>query len=83
MRRENRCRVCALNAEARRSVVYKARWRNIAVAVKEVKAEALGDAKQIASFEEEAVKMSQLRPHQNVVTLYGVCQDPLSIVTGA
>lgn len=46
-----------------------------------MKAEALGDRAQIESFEQEAVKMSQLRPHQNVVTLYGVCQSPLSIVT--
>jgi hypothetical protein len=29
---------------------------------------------QIESFEQEAVKMSQLRPHHNVITLYGVCQ---------
>ena len=62
-------------------VVYKARWRNIAVAVKEVKPEALSDVSQIQSFEREAVQMSKLRPHDHVITLYGVCQDPLSIVT--
>jgi serine/threonine protein kinase len=61
-------------------VVYKGRWRNIEVAIKEVKYEAMSDPAQIASLEQEAVKMANMRAHQNVVQLYGLVQHPLSIV---
>jgi serine/threonine protein kinase len=61
-------------------VVYKGRWRNIEVAIKEVKYEAMTDPAQIASLEQEAVKMANMRSHQNVVQLYGLVQHPLSIV---
>jgi hypothetical protein len=42
------------------------------VCLVQINPESLGDATQIKS---------RLRPHQNVVLLYGVCQSPLSIIT--
>jgi hypothetical protein len=51
------------------------------VCLVQINPESLGDATQIKSFEQEAVTLARLRPHQNVVLLYGVCQSPLSIIT--
>ena len=54
-------------------------WQgHVQVAVKEVQASAGAEArKQIVS---EALRMQSLRAHPNIITFYGICVDPFSIV---
>jgi serine/threonine protein kinase len=62
--------------------VYMAKWRNVQVAVKEIRPIAAGDKKQIESFEQEMASMCRLQPHANVIQLYGVViGKSLAIVT--
>eukprot|EP01114_Cavostelium_apophysatum_P019655 TRINITY_DN6398_c0_g2_i2.p1 TRINITY_DN6398_c0_g2~~TRINITY_DN6398_c0_g2_i2.p1 ORF type:complete len:581 (+),score=69.96 TRINITY_DN6398_c0_g2_i2:508-2250(+) len=51
--------------------VFKAEWRNQAVAVKQVKSEVNSD-----EFLKEAHLMLSLRPHENVIQLLGVVMSP-------
>jgi len=62
--------------------VYKAKWRNSTVAVKEV-SQALLNEQSIESFKKEANVMRNLRPHPNVVLFLGISlpPDPTCIVT--
>lgn len=88
-------------------VVYAAEWRNIQVAVKEIKGDALGElhgaalvrwraavdkrrratssvaaqAKATTDFQNEMMTLCQIKAHVNILQLYGVCLEPLSIVT--
>jgi serine/threonine protein kinase len=48
-------------------VVYKGRWKNKTVALKELR-----DAEQLSSFAAEAGKMQSLTSHKNVVDFYGI-----------
>jgi serine/threonine protein kinase len=56
-------------------VVYKAVWRGVAVAVKEVKG---GDGKDVLIS--EVIKMQHLRYHLNIVRFCGITRRPLSLV---
>eukprot|EP01118_Nematostelium_gracile_P015993 TRINITY_DN6534_c0_g1_i1.p1 TRINITY_DN6534_c0_g1~~TRINITY_DN6534_c0_g1_i1.p1 ORF type:complete len:462 (-),score=81.59 TRINITY_DN6534_c0_g1_i1:8-1195(-) len=58
--------------------VYKGHWRACTVAVKKMKLQNLKTANQ---FAQEMDVCAKLRPHKNVVSFYGVCPEPLSIVT--
>jgi serine/threonine protein kinase len=65
-------------------VVFRARWRQQDVAVKQVGYQNL-TSDELEAFSREAQLMMNLRPHKNIVTLMGVvCSDPaapLCIVT--
>eukprot|EP01114_Cavostelium_apophysatum_P018990 TRINITY_DN598_c0_g1_i5.p1 TRINITY_DN598_c0_g1~~TRINITY_DN598_c0_g1_i5.p1 ORF type:complete len:509 (-),score=93.43 TRINITY_DN598_c0_g1_i5:55-1581(-) len=61
-------------------VVYCGEWRGTSVAVKQIKSRRLSE-KEITEFERELSIMRNLRPHNNVITLYGYCSNPLCIVT--
>ena len=58
--------------------VYRGTWRDMQVALKEVN---LRDPDARQQLLTEAVGMQNLRPHGNIVTLYGVCPNPFAIVT--
>jgi serine/threonine protein kinase len=59
-------------------VVYRARWRQQDVAVKQVGYQNL-TSDELDSFSREAQLMMNLRPHKNIVALMGiVCNDPAS-----
>eukprot|EP01114_Cavostelium_apophysatum_P021104 TRINITY_DN7266_c0_g1_i1.p1 TRINITY_DN7266_c0_g1~~TRINITY_DN7266_c0_g1_i1.p1 ORF type:complete len:488 (-),score=59.73 TRINITY_DN7266_c0_g1_i1:14-1477(-) len=55
--------------------VYKAVWRNHDVAVKKIRPDMNTD-----DFLKEASILQHLRPHPNVIQLYGVCREPLCII---
>jgi len=59
-------------------VVYRAKWRDQDVALKQLKKV---NKNQVKEFKREADLMVSLRPHINVVKCFGVCLDPLGIVT--
>jgi serine/threonine protein kinase/GNAT superfamily N-acetyltransferase len=59
-------------------VVYRGTWRNVTVAIKEVK---VADKTEVANFQREALRMQSLVPHPNVVQFTGVCLEPFTIVT--
>jgi serine/threonine protein kinase len=64
-------------------VVFKARWRQQDVAVKQIQYSNITPL-ELESFKREAELMMDLRPHKNIVCLLGVCADPgvpLCIVT--
>jgi len=61
-------------------IVYKANWRQSPVAVKKIAKEKLTE-KEISDFTSEALTLMKLRPHINVIHLYGVCNQPLAIVS--
>jgi serine/threonine protein kinase len=63
-------------------VVYRGRWRDIAVAVKQVTSNSDRVATEHAQrqFIDEAEMMQTLRPHDNIVTFFGLCLEPLLIV---
>jgi len=61
-------------------VVYKATWNNTEVAVKQLIDQNLQSA-DLKAFEAEAVLMLSIGHHPNVVNFYGVCTDPLCVVT--
>eukprot|EP00020_Sapocribrum_chincoteaguense_P000044 CAMPEP_0170747056 /NCGR_PEP_ID=MMETSP0437-20130122/9124_1 /TAXON_ID=0 /ORGANISM="Sexangularia sp." /LENGTH=334 /DNA_ID=CAMNT_0011085819 /DNA_START=157 /DNA_END=1158 /DNA_ORIENTATION=+ len=58
--------------------VHRGTFRNMAVAVKVVRADAGEHAKR--QLIDEASAMQDLRPHENVVTLFGIVAEPLSLV---
>jgi len=60
-------------------VVSYAIWRMQHCAVKQLLATAT--EKDIQDFNSEAELLMNLRPHTNVVSFYGLCKDPLCIVT--
>lgn len=60
-------------------VVYSARWRGSKVAVKKLLSDV--SEKDLDDFKSEAVTMTNLRPHVNVVQMLGICLEPLCIVT--
>ncbi|PRP84500.1 LRR receptor-like serine/threonine-protein kinase GSO1-like [Planoprotostelium fungivorum] len=63
-------------------LVYSANWRNINVAVKQIRAE-LCDSQQVTNFLREVAILQHLRPHPNVVLFMGITlpPEPLSLVT--
>jgi len=63
-------------------IVYKAEWRNLTVAVKQIKAEHVTQ-KQLNEFMSEMSILRRLRAHPNVVLFMGVTfpPDPLSMIT--
>lgn len=60
--------------------VYKAEWRNVFVALKQIK-EGFISENALEEFEAEAKLMQSLRIHPNVVLFYGLCKQPLCIIT--
>jgi len=60
-------------------VVSYAIWRMQHCAVKQLLATVT--EKDIQDFNSEAELLMNLRPHTNVVSFYGICKDPLCIVT--
>lgn len=59
--------------------VYQATWRSAVVAVKQMKG--IINETALTEFEAEAELMKNLQPHPNVVFFFGMCKDPLCIVT--
>eukprot|EP01114_Cavostelium_apophysatum_P013188 TRINITY_DN3132_c0_g1_i5.p1 TRINITY_DN3132_c0_g1~~TRINITY_DN3132_c0_g1_i5.p1 ORF type:complete len:1448 (-),score=345.98 TRINITY_DN3132_c0_g1_i5:8-4351(-) len=60
--------------------VYQGTWRGTDVAVKTITKSDLTE-QDISEFLRELVLMKNLRPHTNVITLFGFCTSPLAIVT--
>jgi len=60
--------------------VYMAYWRGSAVAVKQLNKSFVREEDNM-EFQREIAVMKNLRPHRNVLTLFGYCHDPLCIVT--
>eukprot|EP00020_Sapocribrum_chincoteaguense_P002256 CAMPEP_0170752440 /NCGR_PEP_ID=MMETSP0437-20130122/11969_1 /TAXON_ID=0 /ORGANISM="Sexangularia sp." /LENGTH=1509 /DNA_ID=CAMNT_0011091509 /DNA_START=9 /DNA_END=4538 /DNA_ORIENTATION=- len=58
-------------------LVYKGQWGDKAVAIKEVKGVSDEAIKQLV---DEGERLSQIPPHDNVVTFYGVCAEPMGVV---
>ena len=58
--------------------VYRGTWRDMEVAIKEINLREEQAANQLLI---EAAGMQNLRPHGNIVTLYGICAEPIAIVT--
>jgi hypothetical protein len=58
--------------------VYRGEWRDMEVAIKEVRGT---EPAVVEMLMLEARAAVDLRPHANIVTLYGVCLEPFSIVT--
>jgi len=61
-------------------VVYQAKWRNSNVAVKQLKNAGL-DSRKSENFFMECEFMRNLQPHPNVVIFFGICQEPLCLIT--
>ncbi|PRP88496.1 protein kinase domain-containing protein [Planoprotostelium fungivorum] len=63
-------------------IVFKSKWRDISVAVKQIRAEHV-TAEQVQSFLSEVSILHRLRAHPNVVMFIGMTipPDPLSLVT--
>ncbi|PRP79695.1 LRR receptor-like serine/threonine-protein kinase GSO2-like [Planoprotostelium fungivorum] len=63
-------------------VVFKAKWREMAVAVKQIKAEYVTQ-KQLEDFLSEVAILQGLKAHPNIVTFIGITfpPQPLSLVT--
>jgi serine/threonine protein kinase len=60
-------------------VVYRGTWRSIPVAIKVVRSGSLHrDAAE--SLIQEALQLQDVRSHPNVVSLYGVCKEPLQVL---
>jgi len=62
-------------------IVFKARWREEAVAVKKIIGDADISDELVKAFTAEIKLMKNLRPHRAIVTMLGVVTDPLCIVT--
>jgi len=58
-------------------LVFKGQWGEKAVAIKEVKGT---NAEAIKQLVDEGERLSQIPPHDNVVTFYGVCAEPMGVV---
>jgi len=61
-------------------VVLKGMWRSVPVAAKKMLTESMTE-QNIVDFLTEISLMKSLRPHTNVVTLLGVCSNPLALIT--
>jgi serine/threonine protein kinase len=59
-------------------IVYDGMWRRTRCAIK-VMTEMTTEAH--ADFEKEASVMRELRPHENVIRLLGVCDEPFCLIT--
>ena len=58
-------------------VVLRGSWGDKAIAIKEVK----GNSKEaLRQLLDEGQKLVNLPPHDNIVTFYGVCDDPAAII---
>jgi hypothetical protein len=55
-------------------VVYRGTWRNLDVAIKELR------EVNNSLLQEEAARLSGLRPHKHIVMMYGVTKDPPALV---
>lgn len=62
--------------------VFQASWRSTPVAVKQLNTEAIGTNK-VEEFLNEISLMKKLRPHANVVALFGISTSPPAIITFA
>eukprot|EP01114_Cavostelium_apophysatum_P024542 TRINITY_DN963_c0_g1_i4.p1 TRINITY_DN963_c0_g1~~TRINITY_DN963_c0_g1_i4.p1 ORF type:complete len:1192 (-),score=342.98 TRINITY_DN963_c0_g1_i4:33-3269(-) len=60
--------------------VYLGTWRGTEVAVKKLISENISE-KALKEFQHELSLMKNLRPHRNVISLFGYCLEPLCIVT--
>jgi proto-oncogene tyrosine-protein kinase Ret len=58
-------------------LVFKGTWGEKAVAIKEVKGASVEAIKQLV---DEGDRLSQIPPHANVVTFFGVCAEPMGVV---
>jgi len=56
--------------------VYKGRWRNADCVVKQMKPKNKDDAESTAKFLKEADIVKNLRNHENVCSIFGVCTNP-------
>jgi serine/threonine protein kinase len=56
------------------AVVYRGEWRNLDVAIKELR------NVNSSLLQEEAERLANLRPHKHVVVLYGIMMDPPALV---
>jgi len=65
--------------EGAHGVVYSCTYRNIAVAVKQLKHVSLASP-ELKEFVAEAVLMAEIEVHDNVVSFLGICLEPLCIV---
>jgi len=63
-------------------IVYKCKWRNMVVAVKQIRAEYVTEA-QVVDFLHEVTIVQNLRGHPNVVLFLGITfpPQPLSLIT--
>eukprot|EP01118_Nematostelium_gracile_P012803 TRINITY_DN4735_c0_g1_i1.p1 TRINITY_DN4735_c0_g1~~TRINITY_DN4735_c0_g1_i1.p1 ORF type:complete len:339 (+),score=81.41 TRINITY_DN4735_c0_g1_i1:82-1017(+) len=59
-------------------VVFKAVWMNKTVAVKQMKTQKID---QLMKLQQECRVMKEISPHNNVVQLLGLMENPLSLVT--
>jgi len=62
-------------------VVFQGIWRKQQVAVKQLLNANLLSEEDFNNFFAEARIMAELRPHTNVQQLFGVCNDPVALVT--
>lgn len=68
------CGTCAAYGE-----VFKGTWRQTQVAIKRIHANSLTQ-KEVTAFMAEADLMMMLKSHDNVVSLRGLCAEPLALV---
>lgn len=59
--------------------VFQAKWRQAIVAVKKLHGTITQSS--LKDFEEEALLMRRMNPHPNVVIFFGMCKDPLCIIS--
>jgi len=62
--------------------VYAGVWREVAVAIKEIREvpDPAVSREAVKQMVEEALLMVELRPHTNLIQFFGICLDPMSIV---
>ncbi|KAL6066360.1 Tyrosine-protein kinase BTK [Balamuthia mandrillaris] len=59
--------------------VFKGKWRNTQVAIKTIRQDvSYLSAKELDEFKSEAKLMMNMRPHANLVQLFGVCTKPFN-----
>lgn len=63
--------------EGANGLVFIGEWRNVEVAIKELKGIDQAAARQLR---DEADSLSMMKPHANVVTFYGYVDEPLAVV---
>jgi len=62
-------------------VVFKGTWRSSAVAIKQIKNGVTLTDSELAEFLKEAKLMRDLKLHPHVVSFFGLCANPLCIIT--